>query len=92
MLPALDSKDLERRLIEFKGFGPTAVNIFLRELRGIWSKANPPPSVIAVKVAECLSIKDVKKFESQLVRIYLEYCKKRRCNICPVKTFCTKKT
>jgi len=43
MLPALDSKDLERRLIEFKGFGPTAVNIFLRELRGIWSKANPPP-------------------------------------------------
>lgn len=89
---ALDSKDLERRLMEFKGFGPTAVNIFLRELRGIWSKANPPPSVIAVKVAECLSIKDVKKFESQLVRIYLEYCKKRRCNTCPVKAFCAKKT
>ncbi len=39
-----NSKDLEKRLQEFKGVGPVGVNIFLRELRGIWEKAKPPPS------------------------------------------------
>nr|MDO8133687.1 hypothetical protein [Candidatus Njordarchaeum guaymaensis] len=29
-------KDLERRLKEFKGVGPVGINVFLRELRGIW--------------------------------------------------------
>src|SRR5208283_3439152 len=32
-------EDLERRRQEFKGVGPVGVNIFLRELRGIWEKA-----------------------------------------------------
>lgn len=31
---ALSSEDLEARLREFKGYGPVAVNMFLRELRG----------------------------------------------------------
>ena len=85
---ASDPRDLERRLMEFKGVGPVCVNIFLRELRGIWSKADPKPSNLAVKVAERLGLKDVKSYESQLVRIYLEYCKKRKCDSCPVRTFC----
>jgi endonuclease III len=29
---AKDNKDLEKKLLEFKGVGPTTVNIFLREL------------------------------------------------------------
>ena len=36
-----DSKDLEKRLLEFKGVGPTTVNIFLRELKAVWEKARP---------------------------------------------------
>ncbi|MCS7367637.1 MAG: DNA methylase [archaeon YNP-WB-062] len=35
---ALDSRDLEGKLMEFRGFGPVAVNIFLRELRGFGLK------------------------------------------------------
>jgi len=85
---AKDSMDLEKRLREFKGVGPVAVNIFLRELRGIWEKADPKPSKMAIEVAERLNLKDYKKYESALVRLNLEYCKKRRCAICPVRIHC----
>jgi len=87
---ALDPKDLEKRLMEFKGFGPTAVNIFLRELRGIWPKAQPKPSSLAVDVANRLGLKDVENFEPKLVRLYLECCKKHKCENCPVKKYCKK--
>lgn len=73
---ALDSKDLEKKLLEFKGFGPVAVNIFLRELRNIWNKANPKPSKLALEVAKKLDFKNIEKYESSLVRINIEYCKK----------------
>jgi len=36
-----DSKDLEEKIQEFYGVGPTTTRIFLRELRGIWKKADP---------------------------------------------------
>ncbi len=36
-----DPRDLERRLLEFKGVGPVTARIFLRELRGIWQNADP---------------------------------------------------
>jgi endonuclease III len=84
-----DSEDLERRLMELKGVGPVAVNIFLRELRGIWDKADPKPSRIAVITARKIGFSDVKRFESQLVRIGIEYCKRRRCVECPVGGFCS---
>lgn len=87
---ASNPKDLEKRLMEFKGFGPIAVNIFLRELRGIWSKAQPKPSSFAIEVANRLGLKEVEKFEPKLVRLYLEYCKKRRCKKCPVEKYCKK--
>ncbi|MEM1545298.1 MAG: hypothetical protein QXY40_00955 [Candidatus Methanomethylicia archaeon] len=84
-----DSEDLERRLMKLKGVGPVAINIFLRELRGIWVKADPKPSSIAIITAQKIGFSDVKSFESQLVRIGIEYCKKRRCIECPVRSFCS---
>ena len=88
---ASSPEDLEKKLMEFKGFGSTAVNIFLRELRGIWSKAKPKLSEHALKVAEKLNldIKQAEQYEPQLVKLYLEYCKKSKCNICPVRSFCS---
>jgi endonuclease III len=85
-----NATDLEGRLQEFKGVGPVGVNIFLRELRGIWEKANPKPSPIAVATAQKigLDIKDVEHYESQLVRLNLEYCKKSRSSECPLEDKC----
>lgn len=87
---ALDSKDLEKKLLEFKGFGPIAINIFLRELRSIWNKANPKPSKLALEIANKLNFKNIEKYESSLVRINIEYCKKRKCKECLVKEYCKK--
>lgn len=83
--------DLERRLQEFKGVGPVCVNIFLRELRGIWKNAQPKPSNIAVKVAHRIGIDRIEPYESALVRVGLEYCKKQRCADCPVGRHCKEK-
>jgi len=86
-------EDLERRLQEFKGVGPVCVNIFLRELRGIWEKAKPKPSPIAVATAQKIGLnpEDVEHCESQLVRLNLEYCKKHRSSECPLKEKCPDK-
>jgi len=86
-------EDLERRLQEFKGVGPVGVNIFLRELRGIWEKAKPKPSLMAVATAQKIGLnpKDVESYESQLVRLNLEYCKKHRTLECPLKEKCPDK-
>ncbi len=59
---AKDSKDLEKRLQEFRGVGPTTTNIFLRDLRGIWRKADPKLGNLARKAAKELGIKNVKEF------------------------------
>ncbi len=40
---AKDSADLEARVSSFYGVGPVTTNIFLRELRPVWPKANPDP-------------------------------------------------
>ena len=85
--------DLENRLQEFKGVGPVGVNIFLRELRGIWEKAKPNPSPMAVVTAQKIGLdpEDVERYESQLVRLNLEYCKKRRSLECPLGNNCADK-
>ncbi len=82
--------DLERRLQEFRGVGPVGVNIFLRELRGIWEKAKPKPSSMAVETAQKIGLNpiEVERYESQLVRLNLEYCKKQRILECPLKGKC----
>lgn len=53
---AKDSKDLEKRLLEFKGIGPITVNIFLRELRTQWVKADPEPLPHVKEMAKKLRI------------------------------------
>ena len=83
-----DPSDLERRLQEFKGVGPVAANIFLRELRDIWEKAEPKPSKKALLVARRLGVTNIEPYEPSLVRIEIEYCKKLRCKECPVRDSC----
>ncbi len=51
---ASDPEDLESRLMEFKGVGEVTVNIFLRELRGIWQKADPLPGETVIIAARNL--------------------------------------
>jgi hypothetical protein len=48
---ASNSRDVEDRLLTFYGVGPVTVNIFLRELRPFWKKANPPPLPIVVELS-----------------------------------------
>jgi len=88
---ARSPSELEALLMEFKGVGPVAVNIFLRELRGIWAMAAPKPSRFAIEVAQRLRVKRVDDVESQLVRIRLEFCKRKACGICPVNVYCVRR-
>ncbi len=48
---AADGRDLEARLKEFNRFGPVTVEIFLRDLRPIWPKADTPPGTELRKLA-----------------------------------------
>jgi len=88
-----DNKDLERKLLEFKGVGPTTVNIFLRELKNIWGKAKPSLSPIAKEVASKLALSEEEierpAVESALVRIGLEFCRGKNCLACPVRGECS---
>lgn len=51
---AAGPRDLEAKLNEFKVVGPVTVNIFLRELRGIWQKADPLPGELVIAAANAL--------------------------------------
>jgi hypothetical protein len=54
---AFDARDLERRLKQLgKGIGDVTVSIFLRELRGVWRKADPYPTPLVVEAAKQLGI------------------------------------
>lgn len=54
---ASDKADLERLLKELgKGIGDVTVSIFLRELRGVWSKADPKPTPLVILAAKKLGI------------------------------------
>lgn len=110
---AEDSRDLERRLQGLgKGIGGVTTNIFLRELRGLWPKANPLPSELVIKAAKNLgqvsrdepeaALEELKAvweenrpekgdfadFEAALVRLGKDYCRKRRCPLCPLREDC----
>lgn len=89
-----DTKDLERRLQEFKGIGAVTTQIFLRELRGVWH-ISPRISSRAQSVAENLDInlhefegEKLSRLETALVKLSLRYCKKKQCEECPVRDFC----
>jgi hypothetical protein len=51
-----DARDLEERLLAFYGVGPVTMNIFLRELRPFWAKADPDPLPAVETLARRLSI------------------------------------
>jgi hypothetical protein len=53
---ARDPSELEQRLLAFYGVGPVTMNIFLRELRPFWTKANPDPLPSVKRLAKRLSI------------------------------------
>jgi hypothetical protein len=52
---ASDPRDLEEKIKNLgKGIGDITANIFLRELRGIWKKANPLPQDLVIIAARKL--------------------------------------
>ena len=51
-----DACDLEQKLLAFYGVGPVTTNIFLRELRPFWAKADPDPLPAVERLARRLSI------------------------------------
>ncbi|MEM4366422.1 MAG: hypothetical protein QXN46_02420, partial [Candidatus Woesearchaeota archaeon] len=83
---AADSADLEKRLMDFKGIGPVTTNIFLRELRAVWPKADPEPLPAVKEMARKLKIKLPKnrkadtfiRIEASLIRKWLASKHKKR--------------
>jgi hypothetical protein len=49
-------RDLEAMLLTFYGVGPVTANIFLRELRPYWAKADPEPLPIVKRLARKLKL------------------------------------
>jgi hypothetical protein len=62
-----DARDLERRLLAFHGVGPVTVNIFLRELRPFWAKADPEPLAVVLELAARLGI-DLARYKRKSLR------------------------
>ena len=77
---AKDSKDLEQKLLEFYGVGPITVNIFLRELRPYWQKADPEPLPVVRKMARKFKIRlsDFDRKSIEFVRIEAGLIRLRR--------------
>lgn len=85
-----DSRDLERKLKALgKGVGDTTVSIFLRDMRLIWEKADPKPTLLIQLAMEHLNIRDLKVFarekglnlvrlETALLRLAKDFIKKGR--------------
>ena len=63
---AKNNAELENKLMEFYGIGPITTNIFLRELRPFWRKANPEPLPIVNKIARKFKI-NLKKFNRKSI-------------------------
>lgn len=113
---ASDATDLQVRLRSLgKGIGDVTVQIFLRELRGIWPKAQPGLSPLSILAARDLALtsteggredratvdrlhvlwrragaegKTFSDFESALVRLGRDYCRRQRKQDCPMREFC----
>ena len=89
-----DTKDLARRLQGFKGIGAVTAQIFLRELRGVWQISLEVSSKVK-SVAENLDInlhefegEQRSRVETALIKLDIKYCRRKRCEECPVKAFC----
>jgi hypothetical protein len=61
-----DSRDIERRIMELgKGIGPVTVEVFLRDMREIWPKADPAPTPRIQEAMKALGIDDLKRFAGE---------------------------
>jgi len=110
---ALDSYDLEKHLKDLgKGVGDVTVSIFLRELRGLWKKADSKPTSLIILAAKNLGItreespekalgelkefwrknevdgKTFVNFETALLRLGKNFCRKKKCGQCVVERYC----
>jgi len=110
---AEDERDLEKKLQGLgRGIGPVTVNIFLREMRDLWEKAEPPlaeSALLASRNVGLIETRDVEAgleqltsiceadelhewrfsdLEAALMRLGKNYCRRKRCSPCPVKTEC----
>ncbi|NIR31108.1 MAG: hypothetical protein GWN84_17685 [Gammaproteobacteria bacterium] len=63
---ATDEEDLEAKLLAFYGVGPVTTNIFLRELRPCWAKADPEPLPMVLEAARAVGL-DMDAFERKSV-------------------------
>ena len=63
---ALDKNDLEARLLAFYGVGPVTMNIFLRELRPYWAKADPAPLPFVRPLARRLGV-DLDRYDRKRI-------------------------
>ncbi|HEY41967.1 MAG TPA: hypothetical protein G4O18_08975 [Dehalococcoidia bacterium] len=110
---ANDEADLERKL---QGLGervtPAVVRPFLREMRGLWEKAEPPLAKDVLLALEKLRLVDTTSpvlaleelriqwedsglnqtqlsvLETALTRLGRSYCRKMKCDKCPMQTEC----
>lgn len=98
---AKDGKDLEKRLKNLsKGIGDATISIFLREM-DIWEKATHPISKYAEMSAKNVGLwedglKEVEgidkvELEIALMKVGRDYCRKNKCNACPIKSMCIKR-
>lgn len=95
---AADATDLIVRLRGFWGVGETTAGIFLRELRGLWAKADPPLGNLACLAARHLGMDDplaywratavegwdIRHLEAALTRLGRDYCRKGLCREAPL--------
>lgn len=99
---AKNSKELETMLKDLaKGIGDVTVNIFLREMRNIWKKADPKLQEFVTVAARNLGIENINDFwkehlrniqfsswEIALLRLGKDFCRKKKCTLCIVKEIC----
>lgn len=63
---AQDSHELERRLKALgKGVGDTTVSIFLRDMRDVWSKADPKATTLVERAMKTLGITNLSSLARQ---------------------------
>lgn len=77
---ARDASDRETRLLACDGVGPVTANIFLRELRLFWPKADPSPLPVVTAAARSLGL-DLSRFRRKtltFVRIEAGLMRMRR--------------
>lgn len=77
---ATGARELEDRLMAFYGVGPVTANIYLRELRPYWSKADPEPLESVREAARSLGV-DLGRYERkslEFVRLEAGLLRQRR--------------